>query len=680
MANDFNVSVTPTAFRLYDPDDNLALDVRSGTTSAYTTSDEFAPDAESGDFPLSLTLSHTPSSITGVSWSFTYVVGYEYAATEDETVDSNKTYYAYSEQDEAYEEVEPSGTENPSTEGWYERGDAIMDHGDSTVSDDGGIALPSWLSVSGTTATVTSGILGEDETSLDTVSITYSYTVNQSRFSMAFGSGTKASSKDQLALGRYNVEDSSGSNALIIGNGSSDSSRFTSLAMNWSGMITVYGKNMQASRTPSSDEYCTGFRIADKDGVTRAYMQTADFTTGNQGVALRTMRPVNGTNVYNGFHMAVKPDGSRIVAFNSPDAWRSALGNWVHRFYVVTKSGSTAPVVGVKDTDIDTSKANNGISSSRYPAWHATDDGDRIIARLEAQAHSNGNTGFNIYARNYNTSGNQVAQKGIKYLIGKDGTGTWTVNDPDSFRSAISALGLAGGTLTGNLYFKTDTINRDGANPSADQGSKTIYFTDKDDENLALFNAYRRADGRIDARIVAYNEKSNGDSVYNTLQARIAKDGTCSYYLSDEAAFRNAIGASSGVFPAAVGGTGSAYYDKNPPADVDSSNVSVASGTNTTLATMTITSPGKYIIHAGFHFASNATGRRVCGLSFDDTTGLGARTQTCCVPAANGYQTMVPMVRVVNTSGTSYKIRANVYQNSGSTINCTVYMYAFRLK
>lgn len=212
------------------------------------------------------------------------------------------------------------------------------------------------------------------------------------------------------------------------------------------------------------------------------------------------------------------------------------------------------------------------------------------------------------------------------------------------------------------------------------QVERCIGTLDKDGNWIGRLTFRQNAAGVKYSILEAAGVNSSGTTVWTSLASMVNADGTRAYAVTDQAAFRNALGASSGIFPASVGGTGSAYYDTNPPADVNGSQVSVANNTNTTIATMTITSPGKYLIHAGFAFASNATGRRFCGLAFDDTTSLGSRTQTWSCPPANGGNTYMPFLRVVNATGSSYKIRANVYQNSGAALNCSCYLFAFRLK
>lgn len=113
--------------------------------------------------------------------------------------------------------------------------------------------------------------------------------------------------------------------------------------------------------------------------------------------------------------------------------------------------------------------------------------------------------------------------------------------------NAIGAIGAfvlkAGDTMTGSLRMKTSSIDRDGANPSADQASNEYTFYDKDNEQIGKVVCYRRTDGRIDIHLNAINEKSDGTSVTNTFQVRVAQDGTCTYYVSSPANFRSAINA-----------------------------------------------------------------------------------------------------------------------------------------
>ena len=59
----------------------------------------------------------------------------------------------------------------------------------------------------------------------------------------AQGVGTIAASAWQVALGQYNVDESSDTYAVIIGNGTADNDRSNALAVRWDGLVDVAGAN-----------------------------------------------------------------------------------------------------------------------------------------------------------------------------------------------------------------------------------------------------------------------------------------------------------------------------------------------------------------------------------------------------------------------------------------------------
>ena len=96
--------------------------------------------------------------------------------------------------------------------------------------------------------------------------------------------------------------------------------------------------------------------------------------------------------------------------------------------------------IGIWATSVDASKTNNNISSMLYPtSFNVTDVSGRIVARLESVINPNGSIGVYLYARNYNTSGTQVAQKGLRFHMNKSGALSWSVSDPDNFVAAIKS-------------------------------------------------------------------------------------------------------------------------------------------------------------------------------------------------------------------------------------------------
>lgn len=63
------------------------------------------------------------------------------------------------------------------------------------------------------------------------------YAVASGQYSHAEGRNTKASSDAQHVSGKFNVEDSTGKYAVIVGNGTADDSRSNALTVDWSGNI-----------------------------------------------------------------------------------------------------------------------------------------------------------------------------------------------------------------------------------------------------------------------------------------------------------------------------------------------------------------------------------------------------------------------------------------------------------
>ena len=93
------------------------------------------------------------------------------------------------------------------------------------------------------------------------------------------------------------------------------------------------------------------------------------------------------------------------------------------------------------------------------------------------------------------------------------------------------------------VSIKAPNIDRDGATlPSSNTYSRPFRVADADGDALAYYDGYRLTTGETGVRLVAYAGPS-GDAVYNSLRVGKMPDGTNVYYVSDQAAFRNAINA-----------------------------------------------------------------------------------------------------------------------------------------
>lgn len=109
----------------------------------------------------------------------------------------------------------------------------------------------------------------------------------------------------------------------------------------------------------------------------------------------------------------------------------------------------------------------------------------------------------------------------------------------DAVRASAKLMSLP--TISSAILLKDERLDRDGTAPSSNTYSRIVGIQDKDGENVAYIQAAQYSDGRTGCIINAYNEKSDGTAVGNTINVMVAKDGTRSYSVTDATAFRNAI-------------------------------------------------------------------------------------------------------------------------------------------
>lgn len=107
-------------------------------------------------------------------------------------------------------------------------------------------------------------------------------------------------------------------------------------------------------------------------------------------------------------------------------------------------------VLALRDRGIDVSKADNDVSDMTYPTMYTLQDkAGRNFMKIEAVVCPDGRIGFNSYVRNYDTNGDQVAQKGIRYYMNKSGSLQYTLGDGEAFNAAVG-FGYAVGTISGS--------------------------------------------------------------------------------------------------------------------------------------------------------------------------------------------------------------------------------------
>lgn len=127
------------------------------------------------------------------------------------------------------------------------------------------------------------------------------------------------------------------------------------------------------------------------------------------------------------------------------------------------------------------------------------------------------------------------------------GTGSSTASDA---RTALGALGTTGGTMTGSVNYKSDVIDRDGANPSSTQISPYVIFTDKDGQRIGIVRSERNTNGVENLAIGTFNTKTgDGTEVDNWLRIGVNTNGARSVSISDSAAWVAGLG----ITPSAIG-------------------------------------------------------------------------------------------------------------------------------
>lgn len=133
--------------------------------------------------------------------------------------------------------------------------------------------------------------------------------------------------------------------------------------------------------------------------------------------------------------------------------------------------------------------------------------------------------------------------------------------------------------------------------------------------------------------------------------------------------------------PIASGGTGTTAFGTVVNNDV-STAVSVASGTNTSLGSVTLTE-GTWILRYAARFDTNATGRRVAVIGIADGA-ITTTWQRYCgseTMAVTGGATILSgsLIRVVTATGDK-TFYLTVYQNSGGSLDVTGNLQAIRIK
>lgn len=146
---------------------------------------------------------------------------------------------------------------------------------------------------------------------------------------------------------------------------------------------------------------------------------------------------ING-DTYDIADMSARNGLSNVVKTNTANTFTNdnTFNNLVSIVGPIIRRGDDGNYA-IKGTNTDLTKNNNGVSSTQYPRYMIMDKNNKSVMFLDGLIGASGNTGWNLKAQNYDTSGTLVASKGISMFLNKAGNATWTVDNPENFRSAI---------------------------------------------------------------------------------------------------------------------------------------------------------------------------------------------------------------------------------------------------
>ena len=161
------------------------------------------------------------------------------------------------------------------------------------------------------------------------------------QYSHAQNIGTIAASRAQTALGRFNIGDTNGTYALMVGNGTDDSNRSNALTVDWDGKVKM-GQILTIHSLPSSSAQIDTStnngaassavvfgrtEIMDKNGT---WVSTYGSNTQTNGqtrsyIGCNNMK-TDGTTATNYLNIGVNKDGSAFYGVTDPAAFRKAIG------------------------------------------------------------------------------------------------------------------------------------------------------------------------------------------------------------------------------------------------------------------------------------------------------------------------------------------------------------------
>lgn len=347
-----------------------------------------------------------------------------------------------------------------------------------------------------------------------------------------------------------------------------------------------------------------------------------------------------------------------------------ATGDWSHAEGQGTEAVSTyAHAEGYSTHARSTASHAEGYRSNAGGQYAHAEGYSSTASNTAAHAEGWGTTASKAYshAQNLGTKAASDSQTALgKYNV-EDANGDYALiignGTDDSNRSNALAVGWDGSVdAAGGVDIKSMSMDRDSANPSSDQWGNPYRCIDKDGERMLYLGSCRRTTGRIDTILYAYNENSSNSEIFNSLRLGIAKDGTCSYAVTDPAAFCSALHVGDIV------------------TKDQSTTVSMPNSTYSNICSVSLAA-GTWVIEATAQFANNATGRRFAFVSATSASSSGSdmRQTGANANAVSGSSTLLHCgcTKVLTATTTIYLVG---WQNSGAALSTYGCISAVRVR
>ena len=226
--------------------------------------------------------------------------------------------------------------------------------------------------------------------------------------SHAEGLGTIAAGDYQHTGGKYNVADANSTYAEIIGNGTSDSNRSNARTLDWNGNEEHWGTiKFPECETPSSpSDYPVNMTEPGIYWKEKGFGDKFEIKPRFYGNDDQNMLLFNAANGAAG----TDPDVETIAKLHAKTAGVDLIG--------------TVPVINLSTNTTDLTQANNGVSGNTYVGTYYQDANGKSMAKITGVAYTDGKTGIELYAKNWNTSGTDQGNNTLTLYTDKDGSKT----------------------------------------------------------------------------------------------------------------------------------------------------------------------------------------------------------------------------------------------------------------